>query len=99
MASRTSPAQDRVSQATQMALVKQELHQISGKLSSIENQLESKYAQQTELALVRIDISEARRSFVTQDQFWPVKVIVYAAVSIILTTVLGAIVALVVTRQ
>lgn len=88
----------KTSQATEMALVKQELHQINGKLTTISSDLERKYAQQTELALVRIELSEMRKAYVTQDQFWPVKVIVYGAASLILTTVLGAIVALVITR-
>jgi hypothetical protein len=89
----------KTSQATETALIKQELHQINAKLSNISNDLEKKYAQQTELALVRLDIAEHRSVYVSQDQFWPVKVLVYGATALILTTVIGAIVALVVTRS
>lgn len=87
------------SHQTELALVKQKLDGITIKLSSIEQQLESKYAQATELSLVRQEISELRRNAVTHDQFWPVKILVFGATGIILTTVVGAIVALVLTRQ
>lgn len=47
------------------------------------------------------DISEIKVSMndlVTQDQFWPVKTIVYGIVALILTAVSGALLALVITR-
>lgn len=42
------------SRATEIALVKQALTNITSKLTSIEQQLETKYAQATELALARL---------------------------------------------
>ena len=81
-----------------MALVKQELHQINGKLSNISSDLEKKYAQSTELALVRIEMAEMRKASVTQDQFWPIRTLVYGAVGIMLITLVGAIVGLVILK-
>ena len=89
-------APTRTSQATEMALVKQELHQINGKLTTILSDLDRKYAQQTELALVRIELGELRRVAVTQDQHWPVKMLVFGYTSLLLVTVVGAIAALVI---
>lgn len=86
----------KTSQATEMALLKQELHQINSKLTSISSDLEKKYAQATELALVRIEISELRKTAVTQDQHWPVKMLVFGYTSILLVAVVGAIAALVI---
>ena len=92
-------ARKTASHETELALVKQELNAISGKLKSIEQQLETRYAQATELALVRLEIAEMRRSSVTQDQYWPVKMLVFGAAAVILTSALGALLALVITRQ
>lgn len=48
------------------------------------------------------DMSDVKTSlngkYVTQDQFWPIKTLVYGATGIMLVTVVGAIVALVVSR-
>lgn len=86
----------KTSQATEMALLKQELHQINAKLTTISSDLEKKYAQATEMALVRIEISELRKVAVTQDQYWPVKMLVFGFTSLLLVSVVGAILALVV---
>lgn len=86
----------KTSQATELALVKQELHQINGKLTNLSSDLEKKYAQATELALVRLEIAEIRKAAVTQDQYWPVKTLVFGFTAVLLLTVVGAIVALVV---
>lgn len=88
-----------ISDETKMALLQEKLDTISGKLSKIEDSLETKYAQATELALVRLALAEMEKKFVSQDKFRPVSIIVYGACSLILTTVLGALVALVITRQ
>lgn len=87
----TVKVESRESRATEIALVKQALVNISSKLNSIEQQLETKYAQATELALVRLEISELRRSSVTQDQFGPIRMAVYGAIGLILTGSLIAI--------
>lgn len=42
------------------------------------------------------DMKEGQADYVTKDEFWPVKTIVYGGASIILVAVVGAIVALVV---
>lgn len=88
----------KTSQATEMALVKQELHQINGKLTNISSDLEKKYAQSTELALVRIEIAELRKVAVSQDQFWPIRTLVYGATGIMLVAIVGALVGLVIIR-
>lgn len=46
-----------------------------------------------------IGIDKKLDDMVTQDQFWPVKTIVYGLVAIILTAVIVAVVALVVTSK
>ncbi len=93
------------SHETELALFKQSLDNITSKLSSIEIQLETKYAQSTDLALVRVDIasvrneiSELRKTSVTQDQYWPVKVAVYGAIGLILSGAVGAILTLIYTK-
>jgi len=67
----------------------------------------------TEVALMRGDMDRMARdlneikgdlrvqftNFVTQDQFKPIKTIVYGAVGVILMSFIGAVVALVITRQ
>lgn len=78
-----------ISQATQFALVKQKLDAVSDKLSSLENSLETKYAQQTELALVRIAIAALEVKMVTKEQFWPVRVLVFGAAGFMLLGLLG----------
>ena len=87
-----------VSKETELALIKQKLDSISGKLTSLEQQLETKYAQAIELTAVRLSISELYKIMTPRDQFILVRNIVFGGCGIILTTVLGAIVALVVTR-
>lgn len=84
------------SQATQFALVKQKLDDVSLKLSSLEHSLETKYVQATELALIRIAMAELEKKMVTQDQFWPIKTLIYGAVGLVLTAIVVAIVGLVV---
>lgn len=68
---------------------------------------------ETEVALMRSDMDRMARdlseikgdlrmqfsNFVTQDQFKPIKTIVYGAVGVILMSFIGAVVALVITRQ
>lgn len=85
----------KTSQATEMALVKQALKQITDTLAAIQASLETKYTQATETALLRLEISELRKSMVTQDQYWPVKVLVLGASGIILTGALGSILTLI----
>ncbi len=97
----------KTSQATETALIKQELHQINSKLTSISTDLEKKYAQQTELALVRVAFSDAERRLhiriddlekkaVTQDQHWPVRTLVFGYTALILVAVVSAFAALVI---
>lgn len=61
---------------------------------------------ETEIALIRqdvdhisSDIAEIKQMLVTQDQFWPVEVIVYGAVGLILTAFLEAIIALIIVTK
>ncbi len=80
-----------ISQATQFALVKQQLENVVTKLNAIESSLETKYVQATEMALLSIAIANLEKKMVTQDQFWPVKTLVYGAVAFGLIGILSTI--------
>jgi len=80
-----------ISQATQFALVKQQLENVVTKLNAIEYSLETKYVQATEMALLRIAIADLEKKMVTQDQFWPIKTLVYGAVAFGLIGILSTI--------
>lgn len=87
-----------VSKETELALINAKLDMISGKVTSLENQLETKYAQAVELSAVRLQIVDIMRSMISKEQFILIRNIVLGGCGIVLATVLGAIVALVVTR-
>jgi hypothetical protein len=84
---------------TRHALLEQRLESMDRKLADLSEKLDTKYAQSTELALVRLELSEIRKACVTHDQFSPVKTIVYSAVGIILTGVVVALLTLVVVTK
>jgi hypothetical protein len=44
---------------------------------------------------MRADFKEAKGSYVTQAEFWPVKVLVYGCTGLMLTAVIGALLVLV----
>ncbi len=80
-----------ISQATQFALVKQQLENVVTKLNAIESSLETKYVQATEMALLSTAIANLEKKMVTQDQFWPIKTLVYGAVAFGLRGILSTI--------
>ncbi len=80
-----------ISQATQFALVKQQLENVVTKLNAIESSLETKYVQATEMALLSTAIANLEKKMVTQDQFWPIKTLVYGAVAFGLIGILSTI--------
>ena len=57
------------SKETELALIKQQLENITAKLVSMEQQLETKYATAIDLGMIRLAIAEIQKSMVTQDQF------------------------------
>lgn len=69
-----------------------------------------KYSPSTELKLMRKDLDTVAKDiaeikfsldgkYVTQDQFWPIKTLVYGATGIMLFAIVAAIVGLVITRS
>ncbi len=52
-----------------------------------------------DIATIRETIKEIKDEMVSQDVFWPIKILVYSGVGIVLTAVVGAIVALVINNH
>jgi hypothetical protein len=91
-----------VSQETRDALLDTELKYIGARLANVEKSISQISTDAKAYAVIQFDVAalqEKVKNCVTRDQFSPIRNIVYGAVAVILTTVLGAIIALVVTRS
>ena len=94
--------------ATKLALMQSRIENISSDVMEIKANLAAQYVPNHEMALIRLSVTELGikmneqkkmlEHMVTVDQFFPVKVLVYGAAGLILTSVLGAIIALVITK-
>ena len=95
--------------ATKLALMQSRIENISADVSEIKANLSAQYVPNHEMALIRLSVTELGikmneqkkllEHMVTVDQFFPVKVLVYGAAGLILTSVLGAVIALVITKE
>lgn len=83
----------RQSQETKNELFKKDISQILEKVTNIETQLEHKYVVATEFDTLKKYVDE---KCVTQDQFWPVKALMYGMVSLALTAVVLGVLTLVI---
>jgi len=79
----------------EISYIRRDLDTISKSIEEIKSQYVPRY----ELNTLTEDFHAFRRSSVTQDQFWPVKVIVYGFVGLILTSVLFAVLAIVIVSR
>ncbi|MBX3498100.1 MAG: hypothetical protein KF889_01550 [Alphaproteobacteria bacterium] len=50
----------------------------------------------TEMRGLRADFKDAKANYVTQAEFWPVRMLVYGCTGLILTAVVGALIVLVI---
>jgi hypothetical protein len=88
-------------QSMQLALMRRDLDGILDHVKEIKEDIKSHHALREDMSIVKSDVVRLREfqsSAVTQDQFWPIKMIVYGAVGIMLTALFGALIALVVAR-
>lgn len=89
------------------SLNKQAIENLKEKIDSLERRMDAGFAHLTAKLEILIEgyvkkdefsahCSEAKETYVTQSEYQPIKKIVYGAVSLILTSVLGALIYLVV---
>ena len=83
----------------EISYIRRDLDTISKSIEEIKHDIKSQYVPRYELNTLTEDFHAFRRSSVTQDQFWPVKVIVYGFVGLILTSVLFAVLAIVIVSR
>ena len=75
---------------TKSALLQRDVDTIKSDVKSIKDSLLTQYVQSVEMKAVQIAIAKLEITSVTQEQFKPVRVIVYGMVGLILTSVVGA---------
>ena len=91
----------KLTQAAQLLLMRRDLDGILEYVKEIREDLKEHNVIKGRVASAenRIDnLSIASTKFITHDQFWPVKVIVFGAVGLILTAVIGSLMAAIIAR-
>ena len=83
---------------TEISYIRRDLDLISKNIDEIKADIKSQYVPRHELTSMRDDIGLLQRNSVTQDQFWPVKILVLGFVALVLVSVVGAILTVVITR-
>jgi hypothetical protein len=95
------PVEKKPSQVMQLALMRRDLDGILEHVKEIREDLKVNSLLREDMRLMKSEMLQVREFLkitVTQDQFWPVKTIVYGATSTMLLAILGAIIALVIAR-
>jgi hypothetical protein len=82
-------------QDADLTVIKFKLDSVLTQIAIIEVDLKSRFALAADLQQLREEFNKSRDSFVTQDQYNPVKILVYGFVGLILTGAVGSILALI----
>lgn len=99
------PPEKKPTQTTQLALMLQDLDGIRRDITEIKQDIKSSAPMRSDIKSLQdgfVSLSDTlrvlRESTVTKDQFWPVKTIVYGGVGLMLTAIIGALMAVVLAR-